>query len=273
MNELESVLGSDISETLLIPLYVRALESQRPDAVVRDEQAVALVRRINYDFSRVKLNAIDRTSIILRMREFDRYARDFFKRNPEAVVVHIGCGLDTRFPRVDNGRVEWYDLDLPDVIALRRKLLGGEGPRYHLLSGSVFDRGWVEPVQRHRPRPFLFLAEGVLPYCQEEQVRGLVGMLLECFPGAELVCDAMSPFQVRANNSQLAFTRLRARLHWALKDGKDLEQWGAGIRLLDEWFYLDHPEPRLASIQWMGRIRFLARATGVFHYRLGTRPN
>lgn len=70
-------------------------------------------------------------------REIDRYARDFLSRHPEAAVVHIGCGLDSRFERVDNGKVEWYDLDLPDVIELRRKFIGDEGERYHLLDCSV----------------------------------------------------------------------------------------------------------------------------------------
>lgn len=82
----------------------------------------------------MRVDEEDRVGIVLRTREFDRYARDFLTRHPVAVVVHIGCGLDCRFERVDNGTVAWYDLDLPEVIALRRKLIGDEGARYHLLS-------------------------------------------------------------------------------------------------------------------------------------------
>jgi O-methyltransferase involved in polyketide biosynthesis len=92
-----------------------------------------------------------------KSREFDRFAQDFLGRHPDAVVIHIGCGLDTRFERVssdlpDNGQVEWYDLDLPDVIDLRRALIGGEGGRYHLLAGSVLDDDWLEAVEPH-PAP------------------------------------------------------------------------------------------------------------------------
>ncbi len=192
--------------------------------------------------------------IILRNREFDRYARDFLARHPEAVVVHIGCGLDSRFERVDNGQVEWYDLDLPEVIELRRKFIGDEGERYHLLGCSVLDSAWLEAVSAHRQRPFLFLAEGVFMYFEEAQVKSLVLTLRDHFPGAELVFDAFSPFHVWVNNLHMSITKLGARYHWGLWRGQEIEGWGDGIRLLDEWGFFDRPEPRLDHIRWMRHI-------------------
>lgn len=106
MSEIANQTLSDVSETLLIALYPRAMESQRPDALIKDEKAVALVARMSYDFDRIRqipLSEANKVVIILRNREFDRYARDFLARHPQAVVVHIGCGLDSRFERVDNG--------------------------------------------------------------------------------------------------------------------------------------------------------------------------
>jgi O-methyltransferase involved in polyketide biosynthesis len=85
-------------------------------------------------------------------------------------VVHIGCGLDSRFERVDNGRVEWYDLDLPEVIELRRKFIGNERERYHLLGCSVLEDTWLEAVKVHSQRHFLFLAEGVFMYSKERRL-------------------------------------------------------------------------------------------------------
>ncbi len=103
------------------------------------------------------LSEANKLVIILRSREFDRHSRDFLASHPHAVVVHIVCDLYSRFERVDDGLVEWYDLDLPQVIALRRKLIGDEGPalsnvegdRYHLLGCSVLDHDWQEWV--HQP--------------------------------------------------------------------------------------------------------------------------
>jgi len=171
--------------------------------------------------------------------------------------------------RVDNGRVEWYDLDLPEVIELRREFIGDEGGRYHLLACSVFDGAWLNTVTIHRPRPFLFLAEGVFMYFEEAQIKSLVLLLRDHFSGAELVFDAFSPFLVWMNNVRLKISRaeISARYNWGLKRGKDLAGWGAGISLLDEWFPFDRPEPRLARIQWVRHIPPLAKVMGIFHYR------
>jgi len=291
---------SDVAETLLIPLYMRAMESQRPDALIKDVKAVALVQQMNYDFSRFKFEDHDQVAIVLRTREFDRHTRDFLARNsrptpagrprtagqprptpagrprtagqPQAVVVHIGCGLDARLERVAerNSLVEWYDLDLPPVIELRRKLIGDEGAHHHLLDSSVFDAAWLEALSAQRQRPFLFLAEGFLMYFEEAQVKALVRTLREHFPGAELVCDAWSPLLVWMNNRRKAGCGVSARYQWGLKRPEDIESWGDGIRLLDKWYLLDRPLPRLAaSHQWMRHFPPLAKSSGIFHYQLG----
>src|SRR5512139_1757937 len=178
MPELTAQSLSGVPKTLLIPLCYRAMETQRPDALIKDEKAVELVKQlssdgpIRYDSSWIKQTPMAEVNKVLRImltREMDRYARDFLSRHPQAVVVHIGCGLDSRFERVDNGLVEWYDLDIPDVIALRRRLIGDEGGRYHLLACSVLEPACLEAVSVHRGRAFLFLAEGVFMYFPETQ--------------------------------------------------------------------------------------------------------
>ena len=266
-------LGSQdlVAETLLIPLYARAMEAQRPDAMLRDERAAAMVGQIDYDFSQIKLRGHDQATIIMRERHFDQRVRDFLARCPDGVVVHIGCGLDTRFERVDNGRVEWYDLDLPEVMELRRKLIG-EAPRSHALACSVFDTAWLDTVSVHGGRPFLFVAEAVLPYFEEAQVKELVVRLKERFAGAELVCDAMTPPMVRMLNWELAISlaKVKARLHWGLSDPQDMEGWSAGIRLVDKWYYFDRPEPRLGPSQLMRYIPPLANTVYVLRYRLSS---
>ena len=106
-------------------------------------------------------------------------------------------------------------------------------------------------------------------YFEEAQVKSLFLTLRDHFPGAELVCDAFSPYMVWLNNLRIARTKIGARYHWGLKRGKDVEKWGNGIYLLDEWFYFSRPEPRLAHARWIRYIPPLAKASGIFHYRLG----
>jgi O-methyltransferase involved in polyketide biosynthesis len=186
MSETASHTLSGVPETSLAALYWRAMESQRPDALIKDEKAEALVAQLDYDFDRIRQIPMPELLYVMRTmltREMDRYARGFLGGHPDGVVVHIGCGLDTRFERADNGQVEWYDLDLPDVIDLRRELIGDEGGRYHLLACSVFEDVWLDAVKVHSPRPFLFLAETVFVYFTEAQVKSLVRMLRDQLPG------------------------------------------------------------------------------------------
>jgi methyltransferase (TIGR00027 family) len=267
-NNLQSL--ESVSETLLVTLYIRAIESQRPDALIKDEKALELVTRMSYDFNRIRLLHLSEENklvIILRNREFDRYAQDFLRRHPDAVVVHIGCGLDSRFERVDNGQVEWFDLDLPDVIELRHKLIGDEGGRYHLLGCSVLDDVWRKTVSEHRLRPLLFLAEGVSMYLKEAQVKSLVLTLRDRFPGAELVFDAFSPLHVLRSNLQTA--KFGFRCHWGVWHGREIEGWGDGIHQLGEWGFFDEPELRLANIRWLHPFESLARTMRIYHFRLG----
>ncbi len=272
MAENVSPILSGVSETLLLPLYNRAMESQRPDAILKDEKAVELVTQMRLDFSRIRQVPMTELLKVMRIiftREMDRYARDFLARHPQAVVVHIGCGLDTRFERVDNGRVEWYDLDVPDVIDLRRKLIGDEAGRYHLLGCSVLGDAWLEAVKVHSLRPILFLAETVFIYFKEAQVKSLVLTLRDRFPGAELVFDGWKPFEVWVGNRLLSNSPFAGLIQWGFWRSQEIEGWGNGIRLLDEWGYFDRPEPRLHSFRWMAPIFRLFKPMQIFHFQLG----
>jgi O-methyltransferase involved in polyketide biosynthesis len=161
-----------------------------------------------------------------------------------------------------------YDLDLPEVIELRRKLIANESGRYHLINCSVLEDTWLDIMNFHSKRPFLFLAEGVFMYFKEAQVKSLVLSLRKHFPGAELVFDTFSPFLSWANNLRVTLTKVGARSHWALKDSKDLERWSSDIHLLDERFPYQYPEPRLGKALAVRHSPFFTRAIGIFHYQL-----
>ena len=122
-----------------------------------DKTAVDLVNHIEYDYSRIRLGAHDQVLILMRVREFDRMARKFLKAHPGAVVVHIGCGLDTRYGRLEDLQVKWYDLDLPEVIALRKQLGLADQGRYHAIGASVFDFGWMDQISLAPSTPLLLI--------------------------------------------------------------------------------------------------------------------
>lgn len=274
MSETASHTLSGVPETSLAALYWRAMESQRPNALIKDQKAEALVAQLDYDFDRIRQIPMPELLYVMRTmltREMDRYARGFLGRHPEAIVVHIGCGLDSRFERVDNGQVEWYDLDLPDVVDLRRGLVGDEGGRYHLLACSVLEDVWLDAVKVHSPRRFLFLAETVFVYFTEAQVRSLVRTLRDQLPGAELVFDGWRPFEVWLGNRYFSASssQFAGLMQWGFWRGQEIEGWSDGIRLLDEWGFFDQPEPRTDAFRWMAPLFRLFKPVRIFHFRLG----
>jgi len=145
------------AETLVLPLCYRAMESQRPDALIHDPKAAEIVAQLDYDFTRIKSQSFQQLNVVLRVREFDRSTRAFLARHPDGVVADIGCGLDTRFDRVDNGHVRWFNLDLSEVIVLRERFFP-PSPRCQNLASSALDLDWMETVAQ-AGGPYLFLSE------------------------------------------------------------------------------------------------------------------
>lgn len=259
---------SQISATLLIPLYFRALESKEAVPIVFDPQASSIVQRLDFDFSKLKFDSKDRVFSMMRCRQFDRWAEEFLSVNQNCSVVEIGCGLSDRQSRLKASPATWYNLDLPEVMAIRRELIG-DHDRSQFISGSAFDPASLDQIKLAPGEKCLFLAEGVLVYFPESEVKGLLLMLREHFPGCEIIFDALSPFMIALHKAGSRLKAAAAQLRWGLKDEADLERWGSGIQLLGSWRYFDQPEPRLGWTSLMRFIPPLAKGSLVLRYRLG----
>jgi O-methyltransferase involved in polyketide biosynthesis len=258
-----------VTRTLLVPLACRALESIRPDAIIHDPRAVEVYNALggSPDFL-MGMGGMDAFVTAMRVRQFDSFARAFLARNPGGLVVDMGCGLDTRHDRLDDGQLTWLGVDLPEVITLRRELLP-DTERSKTIPKSMLEISWLDEVVQ-RKKPVIFLAEGVFPYFSTANVRPLLMEMAKRFPAAELVCDAASRFISRHHNrTSSVLKRSGTHIRWDARNPQELENWG--LRLLDHWYYFDDPEPRLGAFRWMRFIPFLAKATGIFHYRLGLR--
>jgi O-methyltransferase involved in polyketide biosynthesis len=104
-----------ISETLLVPLWARAVETKRPNHIIKDYKAVEMMEHIEYDFSKFDIQEMPQISIIIRTELLDKAIQAFMDKNPDAIIINLGCGLDTHFSRLDNGKVRWYDIDLSEL--------------------------------------------------------------------------------------------------------------------------------------------------------------
>jgi hypothetical protein len=128
MNEKMKIKLAPEQETLLIPLYAKA---QPGNKLFFDPKAQEILNQVDYDFTRLRVPYKTVVLVCQRAKKMDAVTREFLTAQPNGVVLHLGCGLDSRFWRVDDGRVEWYDLDMPPVIELRRGFFA-ETDRYHI---------------------------------------------------------------------------------------------------------------------------------------------
>ncbi len=255
-----------VAETLLIPLCYRAVEARRQDPLVRDPRAQEIIDQLGVDPAHLKLRPFQHVFAMLRARQYDRWARAFLANHPNPVVVEIGCGLDARFVRLDYGTGRWVDMDLPEVISLRRRFFTDTGRR-QMLAHSVFNLDWMDCIPS--AGNYLFIAEGVFPYFNEDEVRPVFIALAERFSGSEMIVDALSPFMVHASAINPSFRGYQVRPRWSVSDPRSIETWYSGIEVLETYTYFGQPEPRLANVWWMAKTPLLRNIARVLHLRMG----
>lgn len=227
-----------VPETLLLPLYGRAEQTRAGNAILDDPFAVDIVDKLDYDFTAVAAacNPITNVSWIARARQFDALISRFAVAHPECAVVNIGAGLDTTFHRVDNGRMRWIDLDLPEVIAMRRELIP-ETDRSRCIACSMFDSQWLDELPNDG-KPLFLVACGCFFYFTEEELAPFFRILHERLAGAELAFDTMSPRGAQEANKMIAHAEMgRAVIRWQTADARSLEAWDTGVRVREQFPY------------------------------------
>jgi O-methyltransferase involved in polyketide biosynthesis len=226
-------------ETLFVPLYSKAMESKRPHPILTDPRAEAILAQVDYDFSALRTPPQSRITLAMRAKKLDEYVTAFLTRHADAAVLHLGCGLDSRIARTGQPSVPWYDVDYPDVIELRRAFYA-ETATYHMLGSSVTDHAWMDAVAGTGPA--IIIAEGLLMYLHEAQVKSLLLRLRQRFPGSEMAFDAFSGMTVQRIRRHPAMRKTGAVIHWGLDDAREIERWGEGIRLIEEWPFTHSPD-------------------------------
>ncbi|MFF3753667.1 class I SAM-dependent methyltransferase [Streptomyces sp. NPDC002018] len=185
-----TVTLTGVPETLLWNLYQRAYEARQPSPVLRDPKAVELVETVDYPFAETfgPPSPFLAQGQALRVRTFDIAVRHFLAEHPDGTVVALGEGLETRFWRVDNGRMSWLTVDLPETAAVRGRLLP-DGDRRRTFPCSALDPAW--PDQVGTAHGVLVTAQGLLMYLRPPEVREVIATCAERFPGGALVFDAV----------------------------------------------------------------------------------
>ncbi len=242
INDIKVELGP-VQETLLIPLLGRAKETHKTQGLVNDPKAVEIVDRLDYDFA--KWNKIPSlVGSCIRTCMFDEEVSEFLNDHPEGTIVELGCGLNTRFERLDNGKATWIELDLPDAMELRRRFFKDQ-PRRKMIAASVLDKSWIDDVQA-TGGPYCFVSEAVIIYLNATNVESLVRRLVKHFPGSVLVSDTTSTEAVDSQHKHDALSKLSqdSWFRWACDEPEQLTAWG--LELLRSRTFLD-AQPDLMS--------------------------
>lgn len=252
-----------VQETLVIPLYGRKMCSELYPNLYRDETAVRLMERVDYDFSRLAAGAKSTMQrfgfleVAMRQSDLAWEVRDYLRTHPRAALVNLGCGLDGTGRACDNGTCRIYNIDFPDVIAVRNELLPA-GEREENIACDLNDHAWMEKIDASGGA--VFFASGVFYYFLTEQVKALVQSMAGAFPGGVLVFDAANRTAVK----MIAKTWLKSAkikdvgAYFAVSNAPgEIGAWDSRLQVTSRGYMLGYNDLRDPSVS--GFFRFLAR--------------
>jgi len=232
---MELQLG-DVQTTALIPLVVKANETMRTNPRIRDERAVQIIKALNIDTAKYD-KFMSHEGVIARTIMLDRQLKDIIKKAPDTVIVNIGAGFDNRFQRVDNGKIYWFDLDLPDSIEARKKAFP-EQERVTMIAGDALDNNWCAEVNKvlvgRKSKP-VFIAEGLFMYLTLEQIRTLLNVLRDNFDdGGILIAEQNNKLMQKNEKHHDTVKNTNARFMSGTDSAKEIEALADGIHLVEE---------------------------------------
>ncbi|KAI8629806.1 S-adenosyl-L-methionine-dependent methyltransferase [Xylariaceae sp. FL1651] len=233
-----------VTETLLIPLLGRAFDAKTQSPILGDPYAKGVIEQLDYDFGKLPMPPTNAAAVGLRGRLYDRWTTSFLDTRPRSTVLHLACGLDSRNQRVKWGsNVRWIDVDLPEVVALRRQVLPTSlpGQDYQLISADITEDPWMHSIPTDRP--VLVVMEGLLSYLKPDDGEMLLKRLVERFKEGELHFDCMNTTVLSAarKDHKAAVSQTGSVFQWGIDDPRDLEKLHSHLKMLEVIRYLEAP--------------------------------
>ncbi len=241
-----------VEKTLLVTLRGRAADARTSRPLLGDHLAHTVTGRLSHD--KVKLSGTVTIAVAVRSAMLDRLVSQFITNHPDAVVVELGSGLETRMHRVSPpAGVDWYDIDLPDVIALRRQVIP-ELDRSRLIAASLTDPGWLHDVPRGRPA--IVVADGVLGFLTEADNRQILGAITDHFTSSgELVFNAYTRIAARLMGSMGVLRSVgipKGYRGYGFDDPHAVEELNPQLTYIEE--QLGAQAPEAAQFAWPTRM-------------------
>ena len=256
-----------LEDSLWLTLCCRALDYRRHNSILGDAMADQIVRTLDYDYRQhhVTTNFID--NVALRAKKLDEVASGFLARQPEALGLDLGAGLDTRIVRLAPPvSVDWYDVDFPAVATARKSLIP-EHPNAHVIGADVTEKDWLEEVPADRPA--LIVADGLMGFLPKDEVVSLLNRLISHFPSGEMVFNSYTKFAVWATQHSPGTKSVAELIKFpGVDDSHDFERWIPKLKLVKE--ILLSREPEIAEFPPALRLYYRLQAHSTRWSRMGT---
>ena len=217
----EKVNVTGVPETMVQTLYARAKETKKQNAKIKDEIAVELVERLDYDFSRADKDSAMTYGVIARTIVLDRIVRQYLENHENTVVVNIACGLDTRCYRMKGKYLRWYNVDLSETMKIRKRFLAETGPIYQIAK-SAMDDSYIDDLDYHCENVLVIIAALTMYLC-EKDIRKMFSIIEKSFQKVTVMIETMSPFVVK-HVKEKSIERSNAKFTWGVKNGKELQR-------------------------------------------------
>ncbi len=190
---------TEIQKTLLVTLNAKALDSHSKNSILHDNKADEIVKMIDYDFKEFKSFGTENL-LVIRAKQYDEWIKDFIKANHNALILNLGCGLDTRFTRINpDEKINWFDIDFPDVVKLRKNFYSDTN-NYRMIGSTLTDPDWILNIPEDRPA--MIIAEGVFEYLTEVEVKTLLSRITDRFRNSQIAFDVVSPYAIKKGQSK-----------------------------------------------------------------------
>ncbi|PID83531.1 methyltransferase [Candidatus Campbellbacteria bacterium] len=268
----DKFIQDSIGETLLIPLYMKSVESQKENPIITDKTAVELVQKIDYDFSKFDKAINSSVGTAIRANYFDQKTKIFIQNNQKPVVVLVGCGLDSRYERIGEvaKKAIFYQLDIPEVMEIREKLIPKHSNETNIAS-SMLETKWMDELkEKHQDANFLFVIEGVLMYFNKEDVKSVFQNLASRFSNSEILFDMMNVWMSKNSDKHDVVKLTDARFVYGTDDDKQMEKWADNLKLISVKLFKDFPEwKRLGWRRFiMKLIPQFKKSLRLLHYKI-----
>lgn len=249
------IFDDPIAETLLIPLYMRALQSQAVNPIIADPWAVELVQHIDYDFSKFDNKKASEIGTALRIRHFDDKCMAFLQDNPTGVIVNVGCGLDTRCQRLHAkdpnllAQTPFVSVDIAESMQLRQRLIAAMANETY-VSTSMFDTVWLDKLADvYADTPILFVAEGVMMYFDHDDHRRFMTAVADRFHHAQIYFDVPSGWAYKHRKRHDTVGQMRAEFACGVDDVMMMTAWHDRLYYLEHTYFGDLPD--VARMGWL----------------------